>query len=305
MKIAILHHDLEWTEQEIEKIVHEKQLGEIKKFDIRDVSIKNIKEFNPDLILNRIYASVANRDYDSIKKSLQLLEILERNGFNTINSLETSKGDYSKFYAFEMMKKNKVNTPKTIIFEEELDLEKAIKDLEGFPIIVKRDTGGRGKDLKKCLTQGEIREAVKEIKKQKNYQGHTILQEFIEPIKNHDYRVWVINGEVVFYHKRSLISVKKDEKPWLASRSLGSEIQTSENDLSEELINISKKASESIKAKFNVLDIMESKKGFHIIEHNPTPNLRPEYEKILGFNPAEFLIKKLIKGIKEKNPLPK
>ena len=35
--------------------------------------------------------------------------------------------------------------------------------------------------------------------KTKDYQGKIILQEFIEPIEDRDYRVWVLDGKVVFY----------------------------------------------------------------------------------------------------------
>jgi len=296
MKIIILHHDLEWTEQEIEKIIQNKFNGEVHKFDIRNTSIEEIKKTNPTLILNRVYASVANRDFESLKKNLNLLKELEKQGFLIINSLETSKSDYSKNYAFQQMQKNQISTPKTIVFSKKLDISQTIKELGGFPVIIKRDSGGRGKDLQKCESIEEIFQAVNQIKNSPEYYGEIIIQEFIVPKTDYDYRVWVIGGNIIFHHTRNLISQKENEKPWLASRSLGSNIQIKKQELPQEIIELAKKASKSIKADFNVLDIMESEKGFVVIENNPTPNLRPEYQEIIGFDPVEFLIEQIIKN---------
>ena len=70
MKVAILHHDLEPSEKKIKEFLIEKKLY-VELIDIRKVKLTNFQDF--DLVLNRVYASVANRDFPSIIKTLELL----------------------------------------------------------------------------------------------------------------------------------------------------------------------------------------------------------------------------------------
>lgn len=293
MKVAILHHDLEWTEKELNRILKEKFYSEVKLFDVRETVLEDIKNFNPDLILNRVYASVANRDYVSLKKTLSLLKELDKN-FLIVNSFNASLSDYSKFHSFSLMKKMNINTPNTKLYDETLDIELNISGL-GFPLIVKRDTGGRGVGLRKCNNLEEVEYAIDNIKSAEDYTGGIIFQEFHTSLEDYDYRVWVVGGKVILYHKRTLIS-SNGESPWLASRSLGSKILPPEVNIPEDLKEFSKTAAESIGAEFDVLDIIKTSTGYSVIEHNPTPNVRPEYERILGFN----VLEKLINSIRKK-----
>jgi len=293
MKVVILHHDLEWTERELNRLLKEKFNATVEMFDIRKSSLNDFKKFSPDLILNRVYASVANRDYSSLKKTLSILKSLDEQ-FLIVNSFNASLADYSKYHSFNLMKIMKINTPNTKSYDENYDIQSNILGLGDFPLIVKRDTGGRGIDLRKCNNLEEIENAVNNIKSSKDYTGGIIFQEFHSPIEGYDYRVWVVGGEVILYHKRTLIS-SNGEEPWLASRSLGSKILPPEVNIPEDLKEFSRIAAESIGAEFDVLDIIKTKKGYSVIEHNPTPNVRPEYEGILGFNVLENLINSIRK----------
>jgi RimK family alpha-L-glutamate ligase len=291
MKLIILHHDLENTEADLKKFLLEKEI-DVQLIDIRFATLKDFE--NADLVLNRIYASVANRDYPIIAKTLDLLKTLEKKGIKCLNSHKASFFDYNKFESSNIMKEANVLNPETFFIDDNSDIKKIIKKLS-FPIIVKRNTGGRGKDLAKCDTEKEVFDAIKNIKEGANYNGGTILQEFLEPVENNDYRVWIIGGKLTFHHKRSLIAVKDNEKPWLASRSLGSKILLGEEKLPIEIEELAIKSTKAIKADLNVLDIIKTKKGYAVIENNPTPNLRPEYVEVIGFNPVEFLYKQIIK----------
>ncbi len=293
MKIAILHHDLENTEDKLEKFLQQQDI-EVKLIDVREANIDDFKDV--DLVLNRVYASVSNRDYASIKKALTLLENLEKEGIKCLNSHKASFFDYNKFESSNIMEEAGVITPKSIFLNgEEPNINKIIEKLS-LPIIVKRNTGGRGKDLAKCNTKEELIEAIKTIREEADYRGGIILQEFLEPIEANDYRVWIIGGKLSFHHKRSLISTKENEKPWLASRSLGSEILPGEDTLPKEIEEAAIKSTKAIEADLNVLDIIKTEKGYAVIENNPTPNLRPEYAGVIGFDPIEFLYNQIIKA---------
>lgn len=293
MRVAILHHNLEWSEEELERISI-KNGHETKRFDIRETDLKKIIDFNPDLILNRVYASVGNYDYASSKKTLKLLEKLNDRNFLIVNSFEATKTDYDKYYAYTLMLKAGISTPKTIIYNSNINTSEYIENLGGFPLIVKRNTGGKGMDIKKCLNENEFNNAIKNIQNSENYGGKIIIQEFIEPIEPNDYRVWVIGGKAAFYHKRSLISLG-DENPWIASSSLGSKILPPEKDFPIELKVFAEKAAKSVNSDLDCLDIVKTSKGYEVIEHNPTPSMKSKYKDILGFHITDNFLEIIFK----------
>lgn len=292
MKIAILHHDLEWTEKYLGKLSREKGHS-AKRFDIRETSLSDITKYNPDLILNRVYASVGNRDYKSLEKNLRLLTKLDERNFLVVNSLETAKANYSKHYAYKLMEKKGVKTPKTIVYEANSNLESKIEELGGFPLIVKRDSGGRGVDLARCENKKNLESAIKKIENYEDYCGKIILQEFIETKEKFDYRAWVIGEEFAFLHRRSLISLD-GEKPWVGSLSLGSKIMKPNKRVPKKLKEFAEKAAKSISSDLDVLDIVKTKKGYIVIEHNPTPSLRSTYERFMGFKIIEKFLEKVL-----------
>ena len=272
MKIGILHHDLEPTEERIKYFFLERNVEAFLK-DVRKSSIYDFKD--SDIVLNRVYASVANRDYSSIKKTLNLLSELELKNIYCLNSAKTSLYDYNKFESYKIMRYNKVLTPKTILINSAFSLKRVIEESSdelGYPLILKRNSGGRGKDISKINSKLEFKDALLKkfsLAKSENYFGGFIAQEFIKSLRIHDCRIGIVNGKFAFSYKRSLVSLN-GETPWLASTSNGSverKYQASDLEIKEAL-----NATNSIGAKFNELDVLFSDKGHYIIENNPTPN---------------------------------
>jgi len=60
MKIAILHHDLENSERILRDLLEKRDI-KVKMLDIRNTEIGDFE--GVDVVLNRVYASVANRDF--------------------------------------------------------------------------------------------------------------------------------------------------------------------------------------------------------------------------------------------------
>tara|TARA_Y100000310_G_scaffold231949_1_gene234665 strand:+ start:297 stop:1217 length:921 start_codon:yes stop_codon:yes gene_type:complete len=295
MKVGILHEKLEWTEKGLRDEFERMKGVEVELFDVRKVSTQDLVDFEADILLNRVYASVANRDYGNLERTLVLVRDLEDNGVPVVNSLKASMADYSKIDAFHLMKEQGVRTAETILYVDGMNLENTVNEsLGGFPIIVKRNAGGRGKDLAKCFDLSEIKAAVIQIISQANYNGGVLLQEFTPPNEPRDYRVWVIGGEVLFYHGRSLITTREEEFPWLASRSLGSQVLPIETSIPKDLEVFALHAAKSIGATIDVLDVVRMDQGYSVIEHNPTPNLNPAYEEALGFNPVTYFAERIV-----------
>jgi glutathione synthase/RimK-type ligase-like ATP-grasp enzyme len=188
------------------------------------------------------------------------------------------------------MVKSGVSTPKTLFIGSPHDLgdfcENAAKEL-GFPIVIKRDTGGRGKDIFRAHSIQELSTDLEEkfaLAKTEGYLGGFVAQNFIRSTREHDCRIGVVNGLFAFSYKRSLTPYKSDDC-WFASTTYGSVASLYE--ATEEEITESLKSSEAIGAQFNELDIVTTEDGPCVIENNPTPSYyvsdRDDRERMLAF----------------------
>ncbi|GEM_PF-1407218 len=303
MKVAILHEELEWSEREFKRTLESKGT-EPELFDVRTTDYDDLKKY--DLVINRVYASVANRNYSALLKTLDLLSKLEERGVECINSLETSKADYSKKYAIEKRKENGLEVPKT---EFLLNLTQAIDFAEelGYPVIIKRDSGGRGKDVQRIDNEEQLRSYVEKIAISDNQYvasgGRYIIQEFLEPAKKNDARVGVLNGSILLSFRRTLVRTEENGQKWLASVSNGSRIIPYEK-TPEDIKKVAIEGSKAIDAVYNAVDIALTERGPVIIEDNPTPNFindpdRPEDTKEDKKN-MEKLINGFLGYIKER-----
>ena len=272
MKIAILHHDLEDSEKKMQELLVEGGIL-VKMLDVREASIEDF--YDVSFVLNRVYASVANRDYSSISKTLALLKALEEKNIKCLNSYLTTFYDYSKYDSYKLFKENNIATPETLFIDsEENILEIANEAIEkfGLPLVVKRNTGGRGKDISRVDASEDLIEDLKKKFKtaeEEKYGGGFIIQELIKSAKSHDMRIGVFNGKFTFSFGRTLIP-GDSETNWLASMSNGSEaVQCDASDSQKEL---AENVTNLIGARFNEVDILFSEEGPIIIENNPTPN---------------------------------
>ncbi len=291
MDVIVLIHDLEWTEKKIYEILRREGYA-VEYADIRDISSGEILTKNPKLVLNRVYASVANRDYLILEKNINLLSELCNAGISVINSYAATLSDYSKYHAYLLMAASGIPTPNTILVDADSALTEIIHLLGGCPIIVKRDTGGRGVDLKKCSSLTEVSHAIEVIRSSNDYKGKIILQEFIESSRAYDYRVCVVGNCLAYAHGRTLIPTD-DGRAWLASASLGSK-NIPIKEVPDQLKDIALATSKALQADLNTLDVIETKAGFLVIENNLTPQLSEEWEQQLGFSPTENFVRLLI-----------
>jgi len=283
MRIVIIHHDLEESEEKMAESFIKKGFS-VMLLDVRRAELKDFE--GVDLVLNRVYASVANRDYPSIPRTLVLLKKLESNGIRCINSYITSLYDYSKYDTFKLTKKLKMPTPETIFINNKDKIqeisEQSIKKF-GFPMIVKRNTGGRGKDISRVDNKKDL---IKDLKnkfysvEEDNYTGGFIIQEFIVPTKDHDCRMGVANGKFIFSYGRTLISSNSKDK-WLASQANGSKECLYEATKDQEILG--ENSTNAIGAEFNEIDMaFGENQEMVIIENNPTPNFMfPEDDDLL------------------------
>ncbi len=276
MRIAILHQDLEYSErmfqEEFRGHGHAADL-----FDVRRTSVDELARY--DLVLNRVYASVANRNSRDVETALQMLIALEGMGVASLNSHRTSVADYSKVAAVAMLQQAGVATPATLPLGDLPDRSEigSFVGLYGYPLVMKRDMGGRGVEVRlvgdeDALERGLAHAASADA--HPDYHAGYILQEFIHSITDHDCRIGVVNGHFAFAYTRTLVPTVAGEPPWYAGVSLGSKIV--KHYLPEPaVIAAATAATSAIGALFSEVDICLSAAGPVIIENNPTPQYTP------------------------------
>ncbi|MFH1972733.1 MAG: hypothetical protein ABIJ18_04630 [archaeon] len=271
MRIAILHQDLEWAEEELQRQFQSRDV-QTNLYDVRKTLVSDLVDY--DLVLNRVYASVANRNWRDNLTTLELLQSLENQGIPCLNSLQTTRVDYSKSYSAEVMRDAGILTPRTMLLNGE-DKESALEfGLRlGYPLIVKRDMGGRGKDLVRVNNETELKQTLDHMlspEYRAQYDAGIAIQEFLHSVGNHDCRIAIINGKLAFAYTRTLIPAGSTNDSWLASVSRGSEMF--DYDPKPEEVAVALKATKSIGALFNEVDMAFTEDGIAIIENNPTPN---------------------------------
>lgn len=292
MKIAILHHDIEPPEIKFLDFFKKKKiLTDL--FDVREVSGKELLQY--DLVFNRVYSSVASRDFEVLEKTLNLLKFLEKKRINCINSYSASLADYSKFELFKALSSKGVKTPPTIFVGSKKEIpkasKKAIKEF-GFPIVVKRNCGGKSYEVNRVHSAEELDMTIKkmfDVAENEGYKAGFILQKFIQSVREHDCRVAVLNGKFIFSYGRSYISRNSKDK-WISSTSGGS--YEFDYLASESEIELAIQANLAIGAKFSESDVILTKDGPYIIEVNPTPGYF--IDSIDDLNRMEIIVDNLL-----------
>ncbi len=214
--------------------------------------------------MNRIYPSDSDRGV--IDKGLSIVSWLNSRNYVTINPLTACAADYDKNFAYQLMREYDVPTPKTkLITGRNGDLEELAKEFS-FPLIVKRNTGGKGLGVRKINSKEELKEF---FSSEEMFSEKYLVQEFVKSCKNYDVRIGVVDGEALISYGRTFVKKGNGEGDWMASCNHGSRIIDYE--ASEEEKRLAVLASKAIGAKLNEVDIQITKDGHVIIENNPSP----------------------------------
>ena len=191
-----------------------------------------------------------------------------------LNSWFTSRVDYSKHLSFQLLSSKGIPTPETIFVKTRGDIPAArqFANRHGFPVVIKRDLGGRAMDILLLADPHEMDAALEHFfgdSYQVHYDAGFILQTYHRNARDYDCRIAVIDGQYAYAYKRSLIANSDTESAWIGSLSRGSESGSYRPDTAEtELAVLSTRAIQSL---FNEVDIIFTETGPMVIENNPTP----------------------------------
>ena len=198
-----------------------------------------------------------------------------------------------KFLQAQFINSLGLKHPKTLLINtlEKYDLEKIVeKELGGFPCVIKKVTGTFGLNVGKVSSVEEIENFINEKIRIRKLTGVTsfLLQEFISEAVGEDYRVLVLNGEVLGGIKRT----SSDSSDFRANISLGG--IGSRFNVPEEVKEICLKISKELKGFYLGIDLIKKGDEWNVIEINPCPQFQG-FEKATGINVAGKIIENFLK----------
>lgn len=222
------------------------------------------KSRHPDLCLVR---GVGTHIISHIFYRLDYMSILEELGVRLINTRRCMELATNKMLTTVILHKNNILSPETAMCETAERALEAFYNL-GQDVVLKPLYGARGKDIIRINNDIHAKfvfeqlEALEEIFYIQKYYEHG----------NSDYRLFVVNGEVIASMKR----VSNNWKTNIATGAIAEKYHPS-----QEMIELATKSCEIVHGEIMGVDIMNTEKGLMVIEVNAVPG----YEGLQKANP--------------------
>lgn len=193
---------------------------------------------------------------------LQLLEALER-VVPTVNSAEAISTAKNKIKTLDLLVQKGIPMPNSEVW----DVSKSPDEVSlPFPLVLKPPYGTFGQDIFLVHSVGEMQERFAYYFEHK-ITSHCVVQEFIEEAQGCDFRVFVSGGRVVASMKRCA-----QNGEFRANVELGARVSKVETNAELEALAIA--ATEALGLDYAGVDIIESKKGFLVLEVNANPGFK-------------------------------
>ncbi|MFW9989224.1 MAG: RimK family alpha-L-glutamate ligase [Candidatus Odinarchaeota archaeon] len=206
---------------------------------------------------------------------LDILSAIEEYDVKLINSRDSLEIASDKFLTSIYLEKYQIPTPKTMICEDPHQALQAFDELGG-DCILKPLYGSKGIGITR-LNDKAFAENVIYSLGQLNHVFY--LQEFIEH-QNRDIRILVLGDKVI-------AGMYRVSDNWKSNIYAGAKAEPIE--LTNELKYLAIKAAKVTKTKIAGVDILESEKGFSVIEVNSIPGFTA-LQKVSDINIAEKII---------------
>ena len=140
----------------------------------------------PDIIIPRQGAQVS----DSSLTVLTHFNCMEIPFINDLNSILITRNQY---LTLQMLTCAGISVPNTLFLNSTQHLERAVKILGGFPVVIKPTTGRQGKGVTLVKSAKTARQFIKScLDKSKG----VLVQQYIPPEGRKDIRVFVIGGKI-------------------------------------------------------------------------------------------------------------
>ena len=186
------------------------------------------------------------------------LHRLECLGVRVVNSARTIERTVDKYYTSALLEDAGIPTPRTVVTERFDEAMEAFRGLGG-DVVVKPLFGSEGRGMVKVCDEDAAYRVFRALEL-----GRYVfyLQEFI-PHANWDIRAFVIGGEVV-------AAMVRRAEGWKTNVARGANVEPLE--LSEELRELSLRASAVLEAEYAGVDILKAEGGgYYVTEVNGIP----------------------------------
>lgn len=252
MKIGMIYSRVRLDEKFLLEEFRKRNI-EVERMDTRYAvfDITNFEKFDYDVVLEREISHL---------KALYSLKILNEMEINTVNTYETASTCGDKVLTTLALTKNKVPSPKTYVA---FTPEEAIEAIEkiGYPVVLKPSTGSWGRLLAK-VNDKETAESILEHKAILGSYHHSVfyVQEYIKKPER-DIRTFVIGDEVIG-------AIYRSSPHWITNTARGG--MASNCPLTDDISEISLKASEAVGGGVVAIDLLEDKGKLLVNEVNYT-----------------------------------
>ncbi|MFX0057445.1 MAG: RimK family alpha-L-glutamate ligase [Candidatus Hodarchaeota archaeon] len=247
------------------------------KININDFS-KGFESLDPYAALVRGFGAAPTQ---KIFFRLDLLSAIEEYGIKLINSRESLEIASDKFLTSMFLEKYKIPTPKTIICEDPEDALESFDELGG-DMIIKPLYGSRGVGITRINDRGFAENVIYTLGQLNEV---FYLQEFIEHY-NRDIRILVIGN-------KAIAGMYRVSDNWKTNIHAGARSEPLE--VTSELESLAIEAAQVTKTDIAGIDIIESKRGYLVLEVNSIPGFTA-LQKVTDINLAAEIVSYFLKN---------
>lgn len=214
---------------------------------------------------------------------MDLLHSLERHGVLVVNPPRAIERCVDKYYALTLLEENGLDVPRTVVTES---VEEALEGFHklGGDVIFKPLFGSRGIGSTRISDENV---AVRIFGSVRFHHGVLYLQEFVNH-GNSDIRVFVVGDRVV-------AAMRRVGKTWKTNVSQGASPVAIQLDEASESLAV--KAAKVVNCKVAGVDILESNKGYLIVELNSQPGWRG-LQSVTQTNIADCIVDYMLSEVK-------
>ena len=196
-----------------------------------------------------------------------------------------------KLRSAQILTKNGVDTPKTLVSRNTADIDDLIEQI-GLPVIIKLATGTHGNGVVLADTKKAAKSALQAFYLYNEDGTNILLQEYIKESAGTDIRAFVVGSRVVASMQRQ--SLDDDFRSNLHKGGEGKIIK-----LTDDEKKIAVRAAKAMGLHIAGVDLMRSERGPLVLEVNASPGFG--IEKITGRNVAEKIIEYIEHNATRKN----
>ncbi|MFQ5884135.1 MAG: lysine biosynthesis protein LysX [Thermoplasmata archaeon] len=259
MRIGFLYSIIRKDEKMLLKEIRDRGIDLLKIDDRNTLFEMSNHGWDIDVVLER---SVSH------SRALHALEFFEAYGIPSVNTFNVARVCGNKSATSLALARKKVPMPETILaFTPEMAI--AAMEKMGYPVVLKPVTGSWGRLLSK-VNDREAAETILEHKVILGGYHHSIfyVQEYVEKPER-DIRTFVVGDETV-------AAIYRASRHWITNTARGGEVSRCE--ITDELNELSLRASEAVGGGVLAVDIFEARNGLQVNEVNYTMEFRNSVE---------------------------